>query len=103
MDIGDKVKKGDVLATLFVPELVEDFGTKKATVKLDEERVDLALKMVDVAEADVQAAQASSTRPRRSWANIRPRSTAGTRRSSGSQNEVKGVVVPRFCSNPPIS
>ena len=33
VDIGDKVKKGDVLATLFVPELVEDFGTKKATVE----------------------------------------------------------------------
>lgn len=59
VDIGDKVKKGDVLATLFVPELVEDFGTKKATVQLDRERIDLALKQVDVAEADVQAAEAS--------------------------------------------
>src|SRR5262249_30199778 len=59
VDIGDKVKKGDVLATLFVPELVEDFGTKKATVKLDEQRVDLALKVVEVAQADVKAAEAS--------------------------------------------
>lgn len=58
VDIGDKVKKGDVLATLFVPELVEDFGTKKATVKLDEERIALAQKQVEVAQADVQAAQA---------------------------------------------
>ena len=58
MDIGDKVKKGDVLATLFVPELVEDFGTKKATVKLDEERIELAQKVVEVAEADVKAAEA---------------------------------------------
>ena len=58
MDIGDKVKKGDVLATLFVPELVEDFGTKKATVKLDKERIELARKMVEVAEADVKAAEA---------------------------------------------
>jgi multidrug efflux pump subunit AcrA (membrane-fusion protein) len=58
VDIGDKVKKGDVLATLFVPELVEDFGTKKATVKLDEERVELAKKMVEVADADVKAAAA---------------------------------------------
>src|SRR5262245_14820939 len=48
VDIGDKVKKGDVLARLFVPELVEDFGTKKATVKLDEERIELAKKVVDV-------------------------------------------------------
>ena len=59
MDIGDKVKKGDVLATLFVPELVEDFGTKKATVKLDEKRVGLARKMVEVNDADVKAAAAS--------------------------------------------
>ena len=58
VDIGDTVKKGDVLATLFVPELVEDFSTKKATVKLDKERVELANKMVEVAEADVKAARA---------------------------------------------
>ncbi len=58
VDIGDKVKKGDVLATLFVPELEEDWETKKRTVKLDEEKVDLALKIVKVAEADVKAAEA---------------------------------------------
>jgi len=58
VDIGDKVKKGDVLGTLYVPELVEDFGTKKATVELDKERIDLALKIVDVAGADVEAADA---------------------------------------------
>jgi HlyD family secretion protein len=58
VDIGDKVKKGDVLAKLFVPELVEDFGTKKATVTLDEQRVELARKLVEVADADVKAAEA---------------------------------------------
>ncbi len=58
VDIGDTVKKGQVMATLFVPELVEDFETKKATVGLDDQKVELALKMVDVAAADVQAAEA---------------------------------------------
>ena len=58
VDIGDKVKKGDVLATLFVPELVEDFGTKKADVTLDKERIELARTLVEVAEADVKAARA---------------------------------------------
>jgi multidrug efflux pump subunit AcrA (membrane-fusion protein) len=58
VDIGNKVAKGDVLATLFVPEVREDWETKKDTVKLDEERVDLALKSVKVAEADVQSAKA---------------------------------------------
>jgi multidrug efflux pump subunit AcrA (membrane-fusion protein) len=59
VDIGDKIKKDQVLATLFVPELVEDFSTKKATVKLDEERVELAKTLVEVADADLQAAKAS--------------------------------------------
>jgi multidrug efflux pump subunit AcrA (membrane-fusion protein) len=58
VDIGDQVKKGDTLATLFVPELVEEVRTKTATVALDRERVDLARKLVEVATADVDAAKA---------------------------------------------
>jgi multidrug efflux pump subunit AcrA (membrane-fusion protein) len=58
VDIGDRVKKGQVLARLFVPELVEEFGTKKATVTLDQRRVELARKLVQVATADVDAAEA---------------------------------------------
>lgn len=57
-DIGDRVRKDAVLATLFVPELVEEFQTKDATVKLDEERIRLAEQVVKVAEAQVQAAEA---------------------------------------------
>jgi HlyD family secretion protein len=56
VDIGDKVKKGQTLATLFVPELVEDYETKKATVELDKERIELAKKVVTVAQADVKSA-----------------------------------------------
>src|SRR5262249_51603274 len=58
VDIGDKVQKGQVLADLFVPELVEDFGTKKATVRLDRDRVRFAEKQVEVAAAEVEAARA---------------------------------------------
>ena len=58
VDIGDKVKKNDVLATLFAPELVEELGTKKATVVLDRERIALAKEVVEVARADVTAAEA---------------------------------------------
>jgi multidrug efflux pump subunit AcrA (membrane-fusion protein) len=61
VDIGDRVKKDDILATLFVPELIEDFGTKKATAERDKERIDLALKLVIVAVADVRAAAAAFT------------------------------------------
>jgi multidrug efflux pump subunit AcrA (membrane-fusion protein) len=58
VDIGDKVKKGDVLATLFAPELIEQDGTKKAAVVLDQQRVSLAREVVEVAKADVKAADA---------------------------------------------
>jgi multidrug efflux pump subunit AcrA (membrane-fusion protein) len=58
VDIGDRVKKGDLLATLFVPETVEDYGTKKATVELVKEQIELKKKMVEVADADVKAAAA---------------------------------------------
>ena len=58
VDIGDKVKKNDVLATLFAPELVEELGTKTATVVLDQERIELAKEQVEVAKADVKAALA---------------------------------------------
>jgi multidrug efflux pump subunit AcrA (membrane-fusion protein) len=57
-DIGDKVRKGDVLADLFVPELREQWGTKKATVELQEERVRVAQRDVEVADAEVKAARA---------------------------------------------
>jgi multidrug efflux pump subunit AcrA (membrane-fusion protein) len=58
VDIGDRVQKGDVLADLFVPELREEFGTKKATVGYDTELVRLAEKDVQVASAFVAAAKA---------------------------------------------
>ncbi len=58
VDIGDKVKKGDTLCTLYVPELEEDRQTKWRTVKLDQEKVRLAEQLVKVAEAQVEAAKA---------------------------------------------
>ncbi len=59
VDIGDKVKKNDVLAKLFAPELVEEYQTKKAAVALDVERIAFAKQQVKVATADVTAAAAS--------------------------------------------
>jgi multidrug efflux pump subunit AcrA (membrane-fusion protein) len=58
VDIGDKVKKDDVLAILFAPELIEELGTKTAAVGLDEERIAFAKEQVEVAKADVKAAEA---------------------------------------------
>ncbi len=58
VDIGDKVKKGEVLSILYAPEWVEEHGTMSATVGLDQERIALANETVRVAEADVTAADA---------------------------------------------
>ncbi|MGP0067840.1 MAG: efflux RND transporter periplasmic adaptor subunit [Isosphaeraceae bacterium] len=58
VDIGDRVKKDQVLATLFVPELEEDYETKKASVELAQRQIELAKEKVEVAEADVKAARA---------------------------------------------
>ena len=98
MDIGDKVKKGDVLATLFVPELVEDFGTKKATVKLDEQRVELARKMVEVTDGGRQGGRGEPRRGQGNPGQIPGRGRPlGHRRSSGSTHEVsQGVVDPQI-------
>ena len=57
-DIGDKVKKNQVLADLFVPEVEEDCQTKYEAVELAEERVRLADERVKVADANVSVAMA---------------------------------------------
>jgi multidrug efflux pump subunit AcrA (membrane-fusion protein) len=58
VDIGDRVKKNQVLADLFVPEVEEDCQTKLESVELAEERVMLAREKVKVADADVKVAAA---------------------------------------------
>ena len=98
MDIGDKVKKGQVLATLFVPELVEDFGTKKATVKLDEETGRTGPQDGGCGRRRRQGGQGTPRRGQgRSSPNTRPRSIAGTTEVNRLKREVeRGVVDPQI-------
>ena len=63
VDIGDKVRKGDVLASLFVPELLEDSATKQARVVLAKQRVKLARELVIGAEADLAVASPGERGP----------------------------------------
>lgn len=58
VDIGDRVKKNQVLADLFVPEVEEDCQTKFEAVEWTEERVRLAEEKVKVADANVKVAAA---------------------------------------------
>ncbi len=61
VDIGDRVKKDQVLATLFVPELLEELRLKKAKVTFDTVMVDQAKKLVEVAKANLKASIAKVT------------------------------------------
>jgi HlyD family secretion protein len=102
VDIGDKVKgdkvmKGEVLATLFVPEIREDWETKKATVKLDEERVRLNLTSVEVAAAEVQAAEARLTETQKILARFQAQVDRWDSEVKRLKREVdKGVVAPQI-------
>ncbi len=96
VDIGDKVKKGDVLATLFVPELVKDHRTKKATVVLEQERIALAKEVVEVAKADVEAALARLVEAQAEFAGFRAEAERWDSETKRLEGELKrGVVNPQ--------
>ena len=59
LDIGDRVRKGQLLAELWVPEVVEDLHQKEATVIEDEALIVQAQEMLRVAEAKVTQADAT--------------------------------------------
>ncbi len=58
VDIGDRVQKGELLATLYIPELEQELNLKKAQVTMDQALVAQAGKLVDVAAGNLQAAEA---------------------------------------------
>ncbi len=96
VDIGDPVKKGDVLAKLFVPELRENLETKKRTVELDVKRVALAKEALRVAEADVKAARARLEEARAFVAKYKSDVERWTSEVKRLQREVdRGVVDPQ--------
>ena len=104
VDIGDKVKKNDVLATLFMPELVEEFQTKKADVVVAKELIDLSLKVVDVAKADVEAAKARLTAAKTILAKYQAEVDRWDTEVKRLTPEVqKGSSLPRSSSSRPIS
>jgi multidrug efflux pump subunit AcrA (membrane-fusion protein) len=97
VDIGDRVKKGELLARLFAPELVEDYETKNATVKLDEERVELKKKQVEVADANVKAAAARLVEAKAILAKYQSEVDRWSTEVKRLNNEVKrGVVDPQI-------
>jgi RND family efflux transporter MFP subunit len=58
VDIGDGVKKGELLVEIFVPELHEEHQQRVAEVALDEQQVALHRQLVVVAQTNVRTADA---------------------------------------------
>ena len=58
VDIGDQVKKGDLLVEVFVPELLEEHRQKLAQIELDKRGVEQAERLVEVAQSNIQTATA---------------------------------------------
>jgi RND family efflux transporter MFP subunit len=57
-DIGDRVRKGDLLAELWVPEMVEELKQKTALVDQAKAETELAEKAFDAAKASFETASA---------------------------------------------
>ncbi len=58
VDIGDRVKKGAVLAELWVPEMVEEVTRKRALVEQAKAEIEQAKKSASAAAANVESASA---------------------------------------------
>jgi len=56
VDIGDRIKKGDLLCEVVAPELEAEHEQKLAQVELDKQGVEQAQQLVAVAESNVQTA-----------------------------------------------
>ena len=96
VDIGDKVHKDQVLADLFVPEIVEEWEKKGATVDYNRKLVKLAEKSVLVARADVKVATADLKAAKATWAQYKSEAHRWDSEVKRLRAEVeRGVVDPQ--------
>lgn len=92
VDIGDPVKKDQVLADLFAPDLVEDWK-KAASVEFDKKCVKLAETKVQVAGADVQVAEARLKVAKATWEQSKSEVTRWESEAARLRREAdRGVV-----------
>ncbi|HEV3024294.1 MAG TPA: hypothetical protein VGX76_17585, partial [Pirellulales bacterium] len=96
-DIGDQVRQDEVLADLFVPEIVEEWKRNGATVEYDRKRVKLAEKRVLVAEADVKVAAAKLKAAQATWSQKTSQVTRWESEVIRLRRELeRGVVDPQI-------
>lgn len=96
VDIGDRVRKDQVVADLFVPEIVEEWHKKGATVEYDRQVVLLTEKAVLVAKADVKVATAKVKAAKATLVRYRDEAKRWESEVDRLQGEVnRGVVDPQ--------
>ena len=83
-NIGDRVKAGDVLLEMWIPDLVEQHARRVAEVKRAEVQIRVTESALRAAEAKVETAQARLRRPRPGSSGPRRATRAGSRSTSGS-------------------
>ncbi|HEY2761896.1 MAG TPA: efflux RND transporter periplasmic adaptor subunit, partial [Pirellulales bacterium] len=88
VDIGDRVKKGDLLIELIVPELADEHAQKVAQVEQYKAVVHQSEKLVTVAKSNVQAAKDAVVEAQ---ANI-DRYQADVERWQGELNRLSGLA-----------
>jgi HlyD family secretion protein len=97
VDIGDKVKKDQVLATLFVPELRQSYETKKADVMVAKAKIALANKLVKVAVAEDKAAKSRVAEAKQNLAKFKAEVDRWQSEVDRLQREVdRNVVAPQI-------
>jgi RND family efflux transporter MFP subunit len=98
VDIGDQVKKGEVLATIYAPELVKAVAQAQADLKQAQSNVELQESKVTSAEADADAAEAeigsSESKLKQSQADLAFREKQYNRiKSLAEQNAINEELV----------
>jgi multidrug efflux pump subunit AcrA (membrane-fusion protein) len=99
VDRGDIVKKGQLLARVYVPELQATYRQKKAQVAYDEVQIKIAEQMVEVAKEDVEVAAADVRKARADLQKYQP---AVARWESEVKRQTHTKVQGRSVINPEI-
>ena len=93
VDIGDRVKRGDLLVEMSVPEVVEAHHARQALVTQAELGVTQSERSIDVTQASIATAQADLDVARAAAKRPRPTSNAGDPNASGMEQLSRDKVV----------
>ncbi len=85
-NIGDRVKVGDILLDMWIPDLVAQLAQKTAMVSRAEVQIDVTQSALRAAEAKLETAKARILSAEAGVKRRRPATRAGSRNTSGSSS-----------------